>query len=74
MGDVLIWNHPEEVGALGLLEDIQHGAEITQRFLHAGENQETLDSPQMIQRYFEAEAAYTKEKQSFPCSEPHPIC
>lgn len=67
MGDVLIWNYPEEVGALGLLEDIQHGAEITQRFLHAGENQETLDSPQMIQRYFEAEAAYTKEKQSFPC-------
>ena len=69
MGEVLIWNHPEEARALGLLEDVLHGAEITQRFIHAERNQEALDSPQMIQRYFEAEAAYTKEKQSFPCKD-----
>ena len=66
-GDVLIWNFPEEARALAHLEDVQHGADITRTFLNSASiDNDELDSPKMIENYFNQEARYIEEKQKFP--------
>ena len=66
-GDVLIWNFPEETRALAHLEDVQHGADITRTFLNSASiDNDELDSPKMIENYFNQEARYIEEKQKFP--------
>ena len=66
-GDVLIWNFPEETRALAHLEDVQHGADITRTFLNSASiDNDELDSPKMIENYFNQEARYIEEKQEFP--------
>ena len=66
-GDVLIWNFPEEARALAHLEDVQHGADITRTFLNSASiDNDELDSPKMIENYFNQEARYIEEKQEFP--------
>ena len=65
-GDVLIWNFPEEMGALAHLEDVQNGADITRSMLNSSAYAEELDSPTTIDRYFEREEDYIAEKQKFP--------
>ena len=66
-GDVLIWNFPEETRALTHLEDVQHGADITRTFLNSASiDNDELDSPKMIENYFNQEARYIEEKQKFP--------
>ncbi len=66
-GDVLIWNFPEEARALARLEEVQHGADITRTFLNdASIDNDELDSPKMIENYFNQEARYIEEKQKFP--------
>lgn len=72
-GDVLIWNFPEEARALARLEEIQHGADITRTFLNSASiDSDKLDSPKMIENYFEREEDYyaggdnKKKKQDFP--------
>ena len=65
--DVLIWNFPEEARALAHLEDVQHGADITRTFLNSASiDNDELDSPKMIENYFNQEARYIEEKQKFP--------
>lgn len=66
-GDVLIWNFPEEARALAHLEDVQHGADITRTFLNSASiDNDELDSPKMIENYFNQEGRYIEEKQEFP--------
>lgn len=65
-GDVLIWNFPEEARALAHLEDVQHGADITRGMLNASIYAGELDSPATIDRYFEREEDYIRDKQKFP--------
>lgn len=65
-GDVLIWNFPEEARALAHLEDVQHGADITRGMLNASSYAGELDSPAAIDRYFEREEDYIRDKQKFP--------
>ena len=65
-GDVLIWNFPEETRALAHLEDVQHGADITRGMLNASIYAGELDSPAAIDRYFEREEDYIRDKQKFP--------
>lgn len=66
-GDVLIWNFPEEARALAHLGDVQHGADITRTFLNSASiDNDELDSPKMIENYFNQEARYIEEKQKFP--------
>lgn len=65
-GDVLIWNFPEEALALAHLEDVQHGADITRGMLNASIYADALDSPATIDRYFEREEDYIRDKQKFP--------
>lgn len=66
-GDVLIWNFPEEARALAHLGDVQHGADITRTFLNSASiDNDELDSPKMIENYFNQEARYIEEKQEFP--------
>lgn len=65
-GDVLIWNFPEEARALAHLEDVQHGADITRGMLNASIYAGELDSPAAIDRYFEREEDYIRDKQKFP--------
>ncbi len=68
-GDVLIWNFPEETRALAHLEDVQHGADITRGMLNASIYADALDSPATINRYFEREEEYIKDKQKFPATD-----
>lgn len=68
-GDVLIWNFPEEARALARLEEIQHGADITRGMLNASIYADALDSPATINRYFEREEEYIKDKQKFPATD-----
>ena len=68
-GDVLIWNFPEEARALAHLEDVQHGADITRGMLNASIYADALDSPATINRYFEREEEYIKDKQKFPATD-----
>ena len=68
-GDVLIWNFPEEARALARLEDVQHGADITRGMLNASIYADALDSPATINRYFEREEEYIKDKQKFPATD-----
>lgn len=66
-GDVLIWNFPEEARALAHLGDVQHGADITRTFLNSASiDNDELDSPKMIENYFNQEGRYIEEKQEFP--------
>lgn len=66
-GDVLIWNFPEEARALARLEEIQHGADITRTFLNSASiDSDKLDSPKMIENYFNQEARYIEKKKEFP--------
>ena len=66
-GDVLIWNFPEEARALARLEDVQHGADITRTFLNSASiDNDELDSPKMIESYFNQEARYIEKKKEFP--------
>ena len=66
-GRVLIWDFPEETGALSYLPDVQNSGNITRAFLHDAEIcPEGLDSPMLLNKYFLREEAYIKETQKFP--------
>lgn len=69
-GKVYIWDFSEE--KLDFLPDIQNGRNITGSILRGGISPDELDSPNIINRYFEREADYTKRKEEFLISSSDP--
>lgn len=65
-GEVLIWDFPEETNALMHLPDVQNGGDITRSFLISTQVQpEELDTPVMLNHYFEREEGYIRDKGKF---------
>lgn len=63
-GTVYLWNLSEE--RLSLLPDIQKGKEISMSLLQNLEDAESIGTPEMIQKYFRKEAAYTRQVERYP--------
>lgn len=64
VGYTYIWNFAEE--RLGRLPDIQKGREISMSLLSRMENPDEIGTPEMTEKYFAREEAYTREVEKYP--------
>ncbi len=63
-GIVYLWNLSEE--KMSLLPDIQKGKEISMNLLQNMGSAENIGTPEMVQKYFRKEEAYTRQIEKYP--------